>query len=345
MRKKRALRVFISYSHHDATKAKRLANELVNVGIDVWIYEWGIKAGDCITEKVFPSIETCDVFIVMLSRQSLESKWVHKEIGIAIQRKLSHCGHVPFQIIPIRIDACKLPTEFSDTYAIKYSSDPSTLLHELLPIVAPGLGLDPCPEIQHFTREQFFEKAIAVLRFPPAYLCTDLVGPIFLSSKAMIDAKQTADGEKRPSFSLALRAFLLGQLDRHTSEISIVIKLSPRYQRVLENLRKNIDFEKELARMRGEVDLFFQDSRISGIRYAVSRDFHYSFMVTDRILIETERDSDYKKAENGWSTTQPAVIMQRKKMFDTAFERIYVSNQEAKAEVLDYFESVISNKK
>ena len=330
--------IFISYSNHDVEVAEQLAMELVNIGVDVWFDKWRIKGGDSIVESVDAAIDRCQIFIVLLSKHALKSKWVTQETSTAFQRKLNRRARAKFKIVPIRVDDCEIPARYRDLHTIDYSSDPSVLLPKLLPIIAPELESNPTPLVQTHTREQVFDKAITVLRLQPVTLRTTMVGPIFLNSEAMVQAKQVADSEKRPSVSLAIRSFLLRQLSKPTSEVSIVIKLIPRYERILENIAESIDIRVELARIREDLDLFFQDSEASNIKYAVSREYQYSFMVSDKILLEPERYSTSDKMREGWSTTQPKTIQQKTRMFDAAFERIYRGNLEAKASLSTFFD-------
>ena len=46
------MKVFISYASEDIDFVKKLANDLKKEGLDIWIYEWEIKVGDSIVEKI-----------------------------------------------------------------------------------------------------------------------------------------------------------------------------------------------------------------------------------------------------------------------------------------------------
>ena len=52
-------------------------------GIDAWVDESGINASSEWAEQIVHAITECDVFILFLSKTSVESENVRKEIGVA----------------------------------------------------------------------------------------------------------------------------------------------------------------------------------------------------------------------------------------------------------------------
>lgn len=76
-------RVFISHSWKNKPLARRIARRLAHHGVDTWIDEASLQAGDRLSEKLATEIRQCSHFVVLLSTTSLASKWVTQEIEVA----------------------------------------------------------------------------------------------------------------------------------------------------------------------------------------------------------------------------------------------------------------------
>jgi hypothetical protein len=79
-------RVFLSHSHKDrwiARQCARLIEDAVKPRATVFFDEKDIEGGQSIPESVRTGIETCDEFVVLMSRHSISSPWVLAEMGAA----------------------------------------------------------------------------------------------------------------------------------------------------------------------------------------------------------------------------------------------------------------------
>src|SRR5688572_2799966 len=106
--------VFISYSHHDRKFVQRLANRLTKLGFTVWWDHWEIKVGDSIIQKVAEGIRNSAFLIVVISKQSVKSSWVQKELNTALGQQLTEKN---ITILPILIDKFnrnQIPSLLSD---------------------------------------------------------------------------------------------------------------------------------------------------------------------------------------------------------------------------------------
>jgi hypothetical protein len=75
--------VFISYSRRDAKDVRVFARELEAAGHKVWLDTSAIQGGAKWQEEIVRGIERADVFVIALSRQSVESWNVERELGLA----------------------------------------------------------------------------------------------------------------------------------------------------------------------------------------------------------------------------------------------------------------------
>jgi len=72
--------VFLSHNYRDAHRAMELRRILADENIGVWIFEHEIQPGEGIIDGVRTAIQDCDAFAIYLSRHSLGSLWVDKEL-------------------------------------------------------------------------------------------------------------------------------------------------------------------------------------------------------------------------------------------------------------------------
>jgi tetratricopeptide (TPR) repeat protein len=80
-------RIFVSHSHIDNEFGTRLAQDLRRVlGDDgaVWYDVLGLHGGETWWEKIVEELTARDVFILVLSPDAMNSPWVRREIGIAL---------------------------------------------------------------------------------------------------------------------------------------------------------------------------------------------------------------------------------------------------------------------
>jgi hypothetical protein len=76
-------RVFISYSHDDKTFAERLARDLGDAGLAVWIDFRSIPSFAEWEHEILQGITQAEVVIVCLSPEAIEREWVRREIFLA----------------------------------------------------------------------------------------------------------------------------------------------------------------------------------------------------------------------------------------------------------------------
>jgi hypothetical protein len=98
--------IFLSHSSKDKPLARRIADDLQQAGIKVWLDEAEIFVGDSITQKVQEGLAQADFVAVLLTRHSVESGWVEREwqskFFAAVQKR-------NVAILPIKGDDCTIP--------------------------------------------------------------------------------------------------------------------------------------------------------------------------------------------------------------------------------------------
>nr|MCR4869773.1 TIR domain-containing protein [Atopobiaceae bacterium] len=75
--------IFISYSSKNMEIAEMVRSALIAEGMDVWMDHHSIAVGDDFGEAVLDAIEACSVFVLLISRESQESRNVRDEFETA----------------------------------------------------------------------------------------------------------------------------------------------------------------------------------------------------------------------------------------------------------------------
>jgi len=99
-------KAFVSHNHADKALAESLARALRAVSVDAWFDAWEIEPGDSLIQKIFSEgLKDCAVFLVLLSPESITSKWVREELDVALISRLEGMTRV----VPIVVRDCEIP--------------------------------------------------------------------------------------------------------------------------------------------------------------------------------------------------------------------------------------------
>ena len=96
--------VFISYKAEEINEAKWVRDRLEKEGISCWMAPDSIPGGSSYAVQIPKAIRECTAFVLILSKNAQESKWVPREIDQAI-----NAGKV---ILPFSIENCPLQDDF-----------------------------------------------------------------------------------------------------------------------------------------------------------------------------------------------------------------------------------------
>ena len=108
-----ALRAFLSHSSLDKERfATGFAKRLRANGVDAWYDDWELRPGDSLVDRIFKhGLDNADVFVVVLSANSIDSKWVKEELNNAAIRKIEGLC----KIVPVVLDGVEVPAVLRDT--------------------------------------------------------------------------------------------------------------------------------------------------------------------------------------------------------------------------------------
>ncbi len=134
-------KVFISYSHKNKQVAEKIARQLIDSGIDAWFDGWEIRPGDSIVDKIFnEGLAKSKVFIILLSKDSVTSKWVKEEQNNAAIKHIEKDA----RIIPILVEDCEIPEPLRGIHRVSVVEDFEDAMERVIKAV---YGVSDKPEI------------------------------------------------------------------------------------------------------------------------------------------------------------------------------------------------------
>lgn len=112
--------VFLSYAHADSAVARRIVDELSGAGLRIRISEWELQPGDSIASRIIEAVSSSDLLLVLLSPNSINSRWVQSELNTALSRELQTRA---ITVIPALIEDCKIPPPLANLVYLDLCSD------------------------------------------------------------------------------------------------------------------------------------------------------------------------------------------------------------------------------
>jgi TIR domain-containing protein/pentapeptide repeat protein len=94
---------FISYSSRNQDFAERLYADLQSKGVRCWYAPEDLKIGDRFRVRIDESIRAHEKLLLILSKESVESQWVEKEVETAMERERQQ-GRDSVVLFPIKLD-------------------------------------------------------------------------------------------------------------------------------------------------------------------------------------------------------------------------------------------------
>jgi hypothetical protein len=113
------INVFLSHSSKDRAFARKLADELITNGINVWIDEAELRVGDSLIDKIGNAINKADFIAVILSPNSVSSNWVQKELALALSKEFAS---KKVKVLPILKEPCEIPHFLQDKLYADFTS-------------------------------------------------------------------------------------------------------------------------------------------------------------------------------------------------------------------------------
>lgn len=129
MTSKKKHTVFISHSSQDKQFVRWLATDIANAGHRPWLDEWEISAGQSIPTEIGVGIEESDFILIVLSSNSVKSRWVEREWQAKYWDEVQQDR---IMVIPVLIEDCDPPTLLKTKKYADFRTDYNEGLEEVL---------------------------------------------------------------------------------------------------------------------------------------------------------------------------------------------------------------------
>jgi DNA-directed RNA polymerase subunit RPC12/RpoP len=131
--------VFIAHAHEDAELAHRLAGDLEEHGLQVWIAPDSIRPGEKWVEAINRGLDECGLFVLLLTKMALEAPWVRSETNVAIE--LEHKGKM--DLVMLQVEPTEVPALWGAYQRISFQDEYEAGLAVLLARLESGEVGDP----------------------------------------------------------------------------------------------------------------------------------------------------------------------------------------------------------
>jgi len=111
---------FISYSTENEAFVNRLHTDLRGRGVQCWFAPVDIKMGDKFLQRIYEAISLYDKLLIVLSRESIESSWVEREVYAALERE-ARDKEKRTVLLPIRLDNAVMSSKMAWVGTIRNS--------------------------------------------------------------------------------------------------------------------------------------------------------------------------------------------------------------------------------
>ena len=134
------MKVFLSYARSDAQAVERIARDLRDQAVDLFLDQQDLVVGEKWQPQIEKAISGADFMLVFISQASLASKWVQVEYQAAFQSQAKAGGT---RLIPILLEQVELPPFLSAIQYVDFTHSYYEGMQKLLRALEMGLGPRP----------------------------------------------------------------------------------------------------------------------------------------------------------------------------------------------------------
>ena len=114
--------IFLSHSNHDKTQVRRLAQDLKDRNLGVWLDNWEIKPGGHILTSVEEGLEYSHKLVLCLSKSAVTSDWVNRELSAILFKDPLNKEN---RYIPVLLEECQIPASLQAFSHVDLNNDPN----------------------------------------------------------------------------------------------------------------------------------------------------------------------------------------------------------------------------
>ena len=122
-------KIFLCHSSLDEPFVNKLAEDLRAENLPVWYDKWELEVGDSLHAKISEGIEDSSFLAAVLSKNSIKSDWVARELNSGLVIELEKRDVF---VLPIVIDDCRIPLFLRDKVYADFRSSYDAGLEAIL---------------------------------------------------------------------------------------------------------------------------------------------------------------------------------------------------------------------
>ena len=182
-------KIFVSHSHKDDAFTERLVADLRQAGADAWMDKTDLGAGD-FQDRISKALYDCEWFVLVLTKDALESNWVRQEVNVANILKQSEQIRDLIFIQAGPLEHREMPAFWRVFNIFDATTDYDSARDRTLKAVRLSPSIIPLPPIapEHFPQQLaslgFVGKTVVVNGEPTEYivppLCDVAAGPFLM---------------------------------------------------------------------------------------------------------------------------------------------------------------------
>lgn len=132
--------LFISYNHRDRAVVQGLAERLRRKGIRLWYDRWEMKPGDVLRDRIGEGIAGAKHFMVLISKSSLNSKWVKYELNSGMIEEIESGATKVIPVLGPGVSHEDLPADLRAKYCLDVRTEEGRTLatQELIDLLQPA---------------------------------------------------------------------------------------------------------------------------------------------------------------------------------------------------------------
>ena len=128
----------VCHNSEDKPTAENIAIEMIKAGHEAFFDKWDIRPGDSLIEKISEGISDSSYLLVLLSRNSVKSNWVKRELEIALARQIADKA---ITVIPCLLEDCDIPVFLQPISYADFRSSFERGITDLLPAIEKVDGI------------------------------------------------------------------------------------------------------------------------------------------------------------------------------------------------------------
>jgi len=157
--------IFISYSSLDKDFVEKLATDLESKEIKVWFDRWEIKPGQNIVNEINKGLQNSKFLLVVLTNNSLKSKWVEEEWTKKFGDEIKKNSVVVIPTIIGNIEENDIPVILRGKSRINLSNDYEKEILRLTDYLLKEKKEEALDEIRPFVKERLIKQFQSAMDF------------------------------------------------------------------------------------------------------------------------------------------------------------------------------------